>query len=211
MSDILCITNRMLCKDDFLTRIEKLAAARPMGIVLREKDMTEEQYRDLAVKVMRICKKYKTRCILHTFLNVANDLGATAVHLPMKVLMQTAEEEISHFSFLGASCHSVEDAITAEKKGCNYITAGHIFNTDCKKGMPGRGIEFLTEVCKSVSIPVYAIGGISKDNIRDVRTAGAAGACVMSGPMICEDVKEYLSGFEVEIGLEIGLEIEVKI
>ena len=203
MSDILCFTSRGLCKDDFLTRVEKLAASNPAGIVLREKNMTEEQYRDLAVKVMSICKKYKTRCILHTFLNVANDLEATAVHLPMKVLMQAAEEELSHFSFLGASCHSVEDAIAAEKKGCNYITAGHIFNTDCKKGMPGRGLEFLTEVCKSVSIPVYAIGGISKDNISAVRTVGAAGACVMSGPMICEDVKEYLSGFEVEIEVKI--------
>ena len=97
---------------------------------------------------------------------------------------------------IGVSCHSVEDAVAAEERGCTYITAGHVFDTDCKKGLPGRGLEFLQKVCKSVSIPVYAIGGIGSENINAVRAAGAAGACVMSGTMVCTDVKKYLSAFE---------------
>jgi len=197
MSDILCITNRTLCKDDFLTRVEKLAAAKPAGIVLREKDMTECEYMELTSEVLRICGEHHTLFILHTFLSVAKALHADAIHLPMQNLMQTTAEELSRFTVLGASCHSVEDALVAEKKGCTYITAGHIFDTDCKKGLPGRGLEFLKEVCESVSIPVYAIGGISKENIGAVRATGAAGACVMSGAMVCENVREYLSAFEV--------------
>ena len=90
----------------------------------------------------------------------------------------------------------MEDAVLAEKLGCTYITAGHIFDTDCKKGLPGRGLDFLKNVCAGVSVPVYAIGGISPANISKVRETGAAGACVMSGLMVCEDPEDYLQEFK---------------
>ena len=113
------------------------------------------------------------------------------------------EEKKARFSVLGASCHSVEDAVEAEKLGCTYLTAGHVFATDCKRGLPGRGLDFLKAVCQSMSIPVYAIGGISPENIADVRKAGAAGACVMSGLMGCENPSDFLKKFE-EIGAKNG-------
>ena len=91
------------------------------------------------------------------------------------------------------SCHSVAEAVRAQTLGCTYVTAGHIFETDCKLGLPGRGLKFLTEVCQAVSIPVCAIGGISAENLAAVRDAGAAGACVMSGPMTCEDPVDYFA------------------
>ena len=91
------------------------------------------------------------------------------------------------FRTLGASCHSVEDALLARKLGCTCLTAGHIFATACKPGLEPRGLEFLRAVCAAVDVPVYAIGGISPENIAAVREAGAAGACVMSGFMAAED------------------------
>lgn len=192
MSDIIVVTNRHLCRDDFLLRMEKIAQAHPAGIILREKDMEQEQYKKLAASVQNICKKQGTLCILHNFVEIAEDLEATAIHLPLPVLRKLSKEKKEKFTVLGASCHSVEDAREAEALGCTYITAGHIFETNCKKGLPGRGILFLREVCQSISIPVYAIGGISAGNIQEIRTTGAAGACVMSGSMVCEDVTEYL-------------------
>ena len=192
MSDILCVTNRKLCKEDFLTRIEKIAKAKPLGIILREKDLTESEYKILAQDVMHICKQYDVPCILHSFVNAAASLKAEAIHLPLPLLFNMSEEDKARFSVIGASCHSVEDAIDAQKRGCAYITAGHIFATDCKAGLPGRGLDFLKAVCKSVSIPVYAIGGIHAKNIAEVRQCGAKGGCVMSGAMVCEDVQKYL-------------------
>ena len=147
---------------------------------------------NLAKDVIKICKRYDTPCILHTFTEVAKALNSDALHLPLNLLRTLSEKEKSRFSVLGVSCHSVEDAIYAQKQGCSYITVGHIFDTDCKKGLPGRGLEFLKRVCESVSIPVYAIGGITPDNICDIRKCGAYGACVMSGLMICDNVDEYL-------------------
>ena len=86
---------------------------------------------------------------------------------------------------LGCSVHSVEDAIEAEKLGASYLTAGHIFATDCKRGLPPRGMEFLKQVCETVNIPVYAIGGIGLNDgkIDSVCECGAAGACIMSAFM----------------------------
>lgn len=196
MSDILCITNRLLCKEDFLTRIEKIAGAHPAGIVLREKDLQEDEYIKTAIKVLEICQRHKTPCILHSFPEIALQLGCLAIHLPLSVLRSLTDEDKARFTVIGASCHSKEEAKEAEKLGCTYITVGHIFDTDCKKGLPGRGLDFLKNICQSVCVPVYAIGGISSENIAQVRNAGAKGACVMSGIMTCGDVGTYLGGMK---------------
>ena len=103
------------------------------------------------------------------------------------------EGEKARFRILGASCHSPADAWEAQRLGYTYITAGHVFATDCKKGLPPRGLDFLREVCRSVDIPVYAIGGIRPENMAAVRAAGAAGGCVMSGLMTCPDPRALLA------------------
>lgn len=196
MFDILCITNRALCREDFLVRVEKIASAHPAGIILREKDLTPDEYKELATDVLAICKRHGTLCILHNFADAAAELNAGALHLPVHMLRELSAEQKAGFTTLGASCHSVEDAVEAERLGCTYVTAGHIFNTDCKKDIPGRGIAFLQSVCESISIPVYAIGGITPESIARVKRAGAKGACVMSGVMLCEDVQMYLGEFK---------------
>lgn len=191
MSDLLCFTNRNLCRGDFLTRIEEIAACHPAGIVLREKDLEEAAYQELAVQVLERCKRENVCCILHNFVEAAVRLKAEAIHLPLPVLRNMDRETRKAFRIIGASCHSAEDAKEAELLGCTYITAGHIFETDCKRGLPGRGTGFLREVVGSVDLPVYAIGGIDCGNIGIIRAAGAKGACVMSGAMQCANVKEY--------------------
>ena len=196
MSDILCVTNRKLCREDFLTRIERIAACHPAGIILREKDLLPEDYQELASAVMAICEQHGVKCILHSFTDVAIFLHADAIHLPLHLLREMTQDQKACFTDLGASCHSVEDALEAQELGCTYITAGHVFETDCKKGLPGRGLEFLRNVCASVDIPVYGIGGIDSGNIAFVRDAGASGACLMSSLMLTEDVDRLLKSME---------------
>lgn len=194
-SGVICVTNRALCREDFLTRIERLAKAHPSAILLREKDLTEAKYIELADKILCICKNHDTLCILHNYANAAHLLHHSALHLPLPVLRSLSGSERHSYQILGASCHSVADAKEAEALGCTYITAGHIFDTDCKKGLPGRGLEFLRDVCSAVSIPVYGIGGICPENLASVRSAGVAGGCIMSSAMTCEDADSYLASF----------------
>lgn len=196
MSDILCITNRTLCKEDFLERIEKIAKEKPFGIILREKDLSEYEYAKLACDVREICEKYGVPCIFHSFVNVAKGLNCMGIHLPLHILRTLSDEDKKAFFMLGTSCHSIEEALEAERLGCTYVIAGHIFETDCKKGLEGRGISFLQEVCQSVEIPVYGIGGINIENIESVRKAGTVGVCVMSGIMTCDNPHKYLGKLE---------------
>ena len=193
MSDILCVTSRALCGEEFLTRLDRIAAAHPAGILLREKDLSEGAYEELARQALAACQAHGVRCVLHTFVPAALRLRADAIHLPLPILRQMGEGEKARFQILGASCHSPADAREAQRLGCTYITAGHVFATDCKKGLPPRGLDFLREVCRSVDIPVYAIGGIRPENMTAVRAAGAAGGCVMSGLMTCPDPRTLLA------------------
>ncbi len=195
MSEIMCVTNRRLCREDFLTRMEAVAAAAPAGVILREKDLAPDDYRVLAQQALAICRVHATPCIFHSFPQIALELGADGLHLPLPLLRTLSPEEREKFPLLGASCHSVEDAQEAERLGCTYITAGHIFATDCKKGLPPRGLSFLREVCRTVQIPVWAIGGIEPENFLSVMATGAQGGCVMSGLMTCSNPKVLLQKF----------------
>ena len=196
MSDILCVTNRSLCREDFLTRLERIAAAGPAGVILREKDLSPEAYRALAERVLAVCRAHGVPCILHSFPTVAREFGAEGLHLPLPLLRALSQEERHSFRVLGASCHSAAEAREAEALGCTYITAGHVFATDCKKGLAPRGLPFLREVCRAVTIPVWAIGGIVPENLSPVLAAGARGGCVMSGLMACPDPAALLAAFD---------------
>jgi len=195
MCKIICVTNRKLCIIDFLSRIEEIAKEKPYAIILREKDLEEKEYAALADKVMAICNKYGVLCILHSHWEAALRLGAEGIHLPLPLLRKMPEEEKAAFRHIGTSCHSLEEVMEAEKSGCTYLLAGHVFPTDCKAGVPPRGLSFLSQVCKKASVPVYAIGGINPGNFSSVAAAGADGACMMSGFMECRDVSGYIKKF----------------
>lgn len=182
---ITAITNRNLCQVDFLAQIELLCKKGISSIILREKDMAEQEYETLAEKVMAIGKEYNTPVILHSFINVAERLGSSAIHLPMPLFKEYMENKKRNngnydFKIVGVSTHTVEEAIVAEKAGATYITASHIYATDCKKDLEPKGIDYLKNVCKAVSIPVYALGGIHFGNMSEPLEAGADKVCMMS-------------------------------
>ncbi len=188
MNGIIAVTNRSLCERPFLEQIERVCRKKPRAIILREKDLTKEEYYELAKDVNEICEKYKVLFIPHTFLEVARELNIDRIHLPLakvEEFSKNAKESLAFFQTIGVSTHSVEDALLAQKLGATYITAGHIYTTDCKKGLAPRGLAFLKDVCQAVEIPVYGIGGINLDEekIKAVKEAGATGSCVMSAMM----------------------------
>ena len=182
---IIAVSNRKLCNRPFLEQIERVCKIHPEAVILREKDLTEEEYRALAKEVMEICSHYQVPCILHKFWKAAVEMECTEVHLPLPAFRILTDEEKNKFTKIGISIHSVEEAKEAEQLGAFYLTAGHVYATDCKKGLPPRGLDFLEEICKTVSIPVYGIGGVRFDEKqwKDMERCGAAGGCIMSGMM----------------------------
>ncbi|MDE5582318.1 MAG: thiamine phosphate synthase [Ruminococcus sp.] len=187
MFKIICLTDRESCGEDFLTRIEKIAMAKPDRIIFRDKKSDSGNYIDFAFKVLDISNKYGVPCSVYFHPDFTGDF-----HMTMQMLQHIPPSDMNANRFIGVSVHSVKEAEIAEKKGVDYVIAGHIFETDCKKGLAPRGLDFLREVCKSIKIPVYAIGGINPHNISETAKAGADGACIMSGFMKCENPVEYI-------------------
>ena len=182
--NVIAVSNRKLCKRPFIMQIERVCQKHPKVLILREKDLVEEEYEILAKQVLELCKQYQVPCILHTYIETAEKLSHQMLHLPLP-LLEEYSDRIQDFQVVGCSVHSVEDAVKAEKLGATYLTAGHIYATDCKKGLPPRGLDFLKNVCARVRIPVYAIGGIhmGTGQIEEVIKNGAAGGCIMSEMM----------------------------
>ena len=182
--NVIAVTNRKLSSRPFLEQMERVCKLHPRAVILREKDLSEEEYAELAVQILTLCKQYQVPCMLHTYLETARKLQHPYIHLPLFLLRENSENP-GDFLAVGCSVHSVEEAKEAQKLGATYLTAGHIYTTDCKKGLPPRGLDFLLEVCNAVTIPVYAIGGIhaGTGQIQEVMECGASGACIMSEMM----------------------------
>lgn len=193
MSKVICITNRKLAEGNFLQQIRKIAAAGPEAIILREKDLSEAEYGKLAAEVLTVCREKHVKCILHTYPEVAVKYQADGIHLPLPCLRQFSQKAKERFPVIGSSAHSVEEALEAQELGAMYITAGHVFETDCKKGIMPHGLAFLEEICSKVSIPVYALGGVSVSNGQQCLKTGAAGLCMMSEFMKSDNPNTLLS------------------
>lgn len=190
---LICVTRRQLCQEDFLHRIQQLAQARPYAVMLREKDLDLPSYERLAGEVKEICDRYGVLLILHQHGIVAEKLKLSHLHLSLPALRtyKAGERPL----LVGASVHSVAEAEEAQALGAAYVVAGHIYATGCKPGIPPRGLSLLRQVCQAVALPVFAIGGITRENAREVLASGARGCCVMSEAMTCEEPAALVEAF----------------
>ena len=192
---MIVVTNRKLCKEDFLVRIEKIAALQPQAIILREKDLKEEEYEPLARACSHICQRAGCTLVLNSFIDTALRLKIPHIQVSMSQYMKREAELSGVLQHVGVSVHSEQETIQLSGKRIHHIIAGHIYATDCKKGIPGRGISFLKRVCQRSSVPVWGIGGIGPENYRQVLEVGAADFCVMSSAMTAESVSDFFMQF----------------
>ena len=202
------ISNRKLCENENLEKqIEKIFSAYQRKIILenfeivsltlREKDLNKNKYLKLVEKIYPICQKYRIDLILHQNydLRLDNKYNIKGLHLSyntFKSLNKNIREElIRKYKKIGVSIHSVDEAKEIENLGANYIVAGHIFKTDCKKDLEPRGLKFIQELSLILTIPIFAIGGINQENSHLVTNSGAFGVCIMLSLM--KHQKKFLS------------------
>ena len=181
------ITNRTLVQGDFFEQMQKVILLHPHAVILREKDLPDDAYEVVAEKVLDMCREEDVNGFLHSRISIAKSLDCGRIHLSIPVLESMKEEERRNlrkdFQEISVSCHSMEDMKTAVKNGATQIILGTIFETECKKGLRGKGLEFVREICKACPVPVYAIGGINMERLPQVMDAGTVGGCMMSGFM----------------------------
>ena len=191
------ISNRKLCENENLEKqIEKIFSAYERKIILknfdivaltlREKDLNKNEYLKLIEEIYPICQKYKINLILHQNydLNLDDKYKIDGIHLSYNIFKSLNEnikaELIKKYKRIGVSIHSLNEAKEVESLGASYVVAGHIFETDCKKGLEPRGLKFIEDLSSALTIPIFAIGGIDEKNSLSVINNGAFSICMMS-------------------------------
>lgn len=184
---IICVTNRLLCKNNFFEQIELICKKNLYGLILREKDLDDKTYESFAVKCNDICKKYNVLFFINSKIKIAQELNIKNIQVSFKDFSDN-KDILNSFDNVAVSIHSLTEAIVVEKffeqtKQNIFLIAGHIFKTDCKKGLKPKGTTFLKEICDNTKIPVFAIGGINKKTINQLKDINIEGVCLMSSLM----------------------------
>ena len=191
------VTNRY--QDSLESFLEKLETACRSGVTivqLREKNLTTNQYYQLAKQVKEITDAYQVPLIIDDRLDVCLAVDAAGLHigddeLPVLVARQVLGPE----KILGVTAKTVKRALEAEEGGADYLGTGAIFPTTTKENAPITLISTLKTICQTVAIPVVAIGGLTSENIDQLAATGIAGVAVVRDLMQAEDIEEKTQAF----------------
>ena len=191
------VTNRY--QDSLESFLEKIETACRSGVTivqLREKNLTTNQYYQLAKQVKEITDAYQVPLIIDDRLDVCLAVDAAGLHigddeLPVSVARQVLGSE----KILGVTAKTVKRALEAEEGGADYLGTGAIFPTTTKENAPITLISTLKTICQRVAIPVVAIGGLTSENIDQLIGTGIAGVAVVRDLMQAEDIETKTQAF----------------
>lgn len=158
-------------------------------VQIREKHIPTEEYILRAREIKAVCDRYGVPLIVNDSVEVAQAAGA-GVHLGADDGdIAQARRILGPDAVIGATAKTIAQAQAAERAGADYLGAGAVFGSTTKTDAKPMSIAQFSEVCKSVSIPVVAIGGVSADNALQLTGAGAAGLCVISAVFAQPDIQ----------------------
>ena len=191
------VTNRYQDSvESFLEKVETACRSGVTIVQLREKNLTTNQYYQLAKEVKEITDAYQVPLIIDDRLDVCIAVDAAGLHigddeLPVSVARQVLGPE----KILGVTAKTVKRALEAEEGGANYLGTGAIFPTTTKENAPITLISTLKTICQRVAIPVVAIGGLTSENIDQLVGTGIAGVAVVRDLMQAEDIEAKTQAF----------------
>lgn len=158
---------------------------------LREKELGYEEFLEEAKEIKELCKKYHVPFIINDNAGIAAAVDADGVHVGQSDMEAgNVRELIGRDKILGVSAQTVEQAVLAEKRGADYLGVGAVFPTGSKADADDVSYETLAAICGAVSIPVVAIGGINKDNVKELSGSGICGIAVISAIFAQPDIAE---------------------
>lgn len=157
---------------------------------LREKNLIFEDFVEEAKEIKKVTDKYKIPFVINDNVEVALAMNADGVHIGQSdEELSMARKKLGKNKIIGVSVHTVEEAIKAEARGADYLGVGAMFVTTSKEDAVPVTTEVLKEICNAVSIPVVAIGGISKNNIKTLTGTNISGIAVISAIFAQENIK----------------------
>lgn len=191
------VTNRYQDSlENFLEKVETACRSGVTIIQLREKNLTTNQYYQLAKQVKKITDAYQVPLIIDDRLDVCLAVDAAGLHIGDDELpVSVARKVLGPEKILGVTAKTVKRALEAETSGADYLGTGAIFPTTTKENPPITLISTLKTICQTVAIPVVAIGGLTSENIDQLIGTGIAGVAVVRDLMQAEDIEAKTQAF----------------
>ena len=191
------VTNRYQDSlENFLEKVETACRSGVTIIQLREKNLTTNQYYQLAKQVKEITDAYQVPLIIDDRLDICLAVDAAGLHIGDDELpVSVARQVLGPDKILGVTAKTVKRALEAETSGADYLGTGAIFPTTTKENAPITLISTLKTICQTVAIPVVAIGGLTSENIDQLVDTGIAGVAVVRDLMQAEDIEAKTQAF----------------
>lgn len=173
------------------SQVEKALKGGATFMQLREKKLAEEQFLQEAEELKELCKKYNVPFVINDNVDIAAKIDADGVHVGQSDMEAgDVRAKLGPDKIIGVSAQTVEQAVLAEKRGADYLGVGAVFTTGTKLDADDVSYETLKAICQAVSIPVVAIGGITRDNLMELKGSGIDGIAVVSAIFAQEDIEE---------------------
>ena len=186
------VTDRRWLKDGetLVTRTEEAIDGGVTFVQLREKDLDEENFEREGRELKELCRKRGVPFVINDNVELAAKLDADGVHVGQSDMEALdVRKIIGGDKILGVSAQTVEQAVTAEKHGADYLGVGAVFPTGSKDDAAEVSYDTLRAICDAVKIPVIAIGGITEENVTELSKSGICGIAVISALYAKEDIK----------------------
>jgi thiamine-phosphate pyrophosphorylase len=184
------VTDRLKIHNDLREAVRQALEGGVRAVQLREKDLPIRQLLTLASDLRHLTQDHGARLFINDRVDVAMAVAADGVHLGQKGLrVDTVRQVVGSSLLIGVSTHTMEEARLSEEGGADFITVGPIYDTPSKRMYgPPIGTKTLNKIAKTVSIPVFAIGGIGHEQVQEVLSAGAFGVSVISSILCAESI-----------------------
>ena len=178
-------------KKSLLEQTEDAIQGGATFVQIREKDLDEKNFEQEALELKALCKKYSVPFVVNDNVLLAKKIDADGVHVGQNDMKTDEVRKIlGPDKIIGVSAQTVEEAILAEQNGADYLGVGAVFPTGTKTDAIDVPLEELKKICKAVKIPVVAIGGITKENVKELAFSGIKGIAVISALYAQKDIKK---------------------
>jgi hydroxymethylpyrimidine kinase/phosphomethylpyrimidine kinase/thiamine-phosphate diphosphorylase len=185
------VTDRSwLGEETLYEQVEKALRGGVTLVQLREKELAEEDFEREAKELLNLCHRYQVPLVINDNVSLAKRIGADGVHIGQgDMQLQEARALLGADKIIGVTAKTIGQAQAAEAAGADYLGSGAVFGSSTKRDAKPMDHALLQEICESVAIPVVAIGGITADNVVQLKGRGMAGVAVVSGIFACADIE----------------------
>ena len=175
---------------------------------LREKELDEEHFLKEARELQKLCREYQVPFVINDNVDIAAAINADGVHVGQSDMEAgDVRARLGPDKIIGVTAKTVEQAVLAQERGADYLGVGAVFHTDSKADAKEISFDTLKDICKAVSIPVVAIGGITEENVRELAGSGICGIAVISAIYAQGDIKKAAENLKNETCRMLAAEI----